>query len=73
MAESSAVVLRVSDWAAADAAWRSSLARGVCGITEFGVFPRDCIVLLEALQCGISYTPLHLALESPQGRATIIA
>ena len=34
MAESSAVASRPSDWAAVDAAWRRSLARGVCGITE---------------------------------------
>src|SRR4029077_18437061 len=34
MAESSAFASRLSDWAAVDAAWRRSLARGVCGITE---------------------------------------
>ena len=34
MAESSVRSLRPPDWAAVDAAWRRSLARGVCGIME---------------------------------------
>jgi hypothetical protein len=34
MAESSAVASRVSDWAAVEAAWRRSLARGVCAIMK---------------------------------------
>jgi hypothetical protein len=34
MAESSVVASRASDWAAVDAAWRRSLARGVCAILE---------------------------------------
>src|SRR5258707_15254350 len=36
MAESSVVASRLSDWVAVDAAWRRSLARGVCAIMTLG-------------------------------------
>jgi hypothetical protein len=38
MAESSAVASRLSGWAAFDAAWRRSLARGVCAIMKLVCF-----------------------------------
>ena len=53
MAESCAVASRLSDWAAVDAAWRRSLARGVCDITKL-VSRSECIVLRERPQCGVS-------------------
>ena len=39
MAKWSVGALRLSHWAAVDAAWRRSLARGVCGIRELVCFP----------------------------------
>src|SRR6058998_695650 len=62
MAESSAGASRPSDWAAVAAAWRRSLARGVCAIMKLVVSRRDCIVLREGLQYRVSYTRLYLAI-----------
>jgi len=50
MAKSSVGALRLSDSAAVEAAWRSSLARGVRH-NRIGVFRRDYIGLPEGLQC----------------------